>query len=65
MLDRFGIDVNDPANGIALPGDYHDRMHTKDYYDDVNARLLEAVSREEALTILAEIAAEPRTKSGR
>ncbi|MCK7473642.1 MAG: AHH domain-containing protein [Rhodopseudomonas palustris] len=34
-LKDLGIDINDAANGVFLPKEYHQSMHTKKYYDRV------------------------------
>ena len=33
VLWRCGIDPNSPVNGVAVPGRYHQKMHTNDYYN--------------------------------
>lgn len=65
ILARWQIDINDPRNGVWLPNaktarrlgqKNHQNWHTKRYYNEVNARLGKATSREEALDILRKIA---------
>lgn len=59
-LEEFGIDRNDPANGILLPNDassplkgsIHSGRHLQDYYNTVEQRLAQASSREEVLEAL-------------
>ena len=62
VLWKFGISINDAANGVFLPivegvadASYHPRLHTKEYYDKVNELLSYATTRDEALEILAQI----------
>lgn len=60
ILEKYGIDINDPINGILLPtnrkgtlkGTLHGGRHTKKYCDEVNNRLRKARSREECMEIL-------------
>ncbi|KAA3606475.1 MAG: hypothetical protein DWQ01_17600 [Planctomycetota bacterium] len=54
-LDKFGIDVNEAANGVFLPAETHRRLHTNGYYNSVNEWLRAAKSRDEALAALAAI----------
>lgn len=59
-LDEYGIDRNDPANGIFLPncedsdckGSLHTGRHMRSYYDEVEQRFQNVSSREEALEAL-------------
>ncbi|MGD9722012.1 MAG: AHH domain-containing protein [Pirellulales bacterium] len=63
ILAKFGIDLQNAANGVYLPSKfdnavkaaYHGTLHTKEYFDEVYARLRVAKSAEEALDILNEI----------
>lgn len=52
VLDRFGIGINDAANGAFLPSGVHARIHTNAYYDAVNGALSQATTRQEALQVL-------------
>jgi hypothetical protein len=52
VLQKFGIDVNGPANGVFLPRDYHNRLHTPTYYRTVNRFMEKAKTRDEALESL-------------
>jgi hypothetical protein len=60
ILQKFGIDINDPMNGILLPsnsnsllkGTIHKGGHTKAYHDEVARRLQNATSKEQCLQIL-------------
>ena len=61
-LDRFGIGINDAANGVFLPANrlsanafdaaVHSTVHTRTYYGAVNALLGQATTRAEALGAL-------------
>jgi hypothetical protein len=67
VLAGFGIDINDPVNGVALPRGFHQReLHGPDrraaYYAEVNSRLAEAETREQAEAILRGIADELRNE---
>lgn len=63
ILDKYGIDINDPENGIFLPqnessdlhGTIHDGKHTKAYNDEVTQRLRAATCKEDVLEILDSI----------
>jgi hypothetical protein len=51
-LERFGIGINDAANGVFLPPNVHAPLHTNAYYDAVNSALGQATTRQEALEVL-------------
>lgn len=62
ILQKYGVDINDPANGTFLPtvkdvaeGAYHPSLHTNAYYDKVNKLLSEATCKEDVLDILDDI----------
>lgn len=55
VLDKFGIGIDDAVNGIPLPGNYHARLHTTEYFNAVNAALEKATSRSEAEAALQSI----------
>jgi hypothetical protein len=63
ILSRFGISVENAANGVYLPSNfddavkaaYHGTLHSKRYFDEVLKRLQKARSKEEALIILNQI----------
>lgn len=59
ILQRYGIDINDSANGVFLPtvrdvaeGAYHPSLHTNAYYDKINKLLGGATCKEDVLDIL-------------
>lgn len=62
-LEQFGIDRNDPANGIFLPNDaesslkgsLHTGGHTQKYYNTVEQRMAEANNYDEAIEVLQSI----------
>lgn len=62
-LAEFGIDRNDPANGILLPHDVssplkgaiHSGRHLQDYYNTVEQRISQAYTKEEVLEVLQSI----------
>ena len=62
-LEEYGIDRNDPANGIFLPdseeselkGSIHNGRHSREYYDEVERRFQNVSSREECLEVLDSI----------
>ncbi len=67
VLEKWGIDINDPANGVYLPtkkeivpdSAYHPGLHTNEYYKEVNTRILKASgSKKEVLEELAKIRGE-------
>ncbi len=59
-MEEFGLDRNDPANGILLPNDassplkgsIHSGRHLQDYYNTVERLMATATTREEALEVL-------------
>lgn len=63
ILSKFGIGVENAANGVYLPSRfddavkaaYHGTLHSKRYFDEVLKRLQKARSKEEALVILNQI----------
>jgi RHS repeat-associated protein len=63
ILEKFNIDINDPANGVYLPrtassnapGAYHPSLHTKVYYEELFSRLSQATTRDEVIHILNQI----------
>ena len=62
VLERFGISVNDAANGVFLPATrasanaagaaVHSTVHTRAYYNVVNEALGQATTRQEAIEVL-------------
>ena len=63
ILKKYGIDINDPMNGVLLPnnsssllkGTIHHGGHTKSYHDEIARRLQRATNRDECLQILDRI----------
>ena len=63
ILEKYGIDINSPENGIFLPqdetsdlhGTIHNGKHTQAYNDEVTQRLKQAKSKEDVLEILDSI----------
>ena len=61
-LAKYGIDMNDAANGVFLPMTkgvkeaYHNTLHTNVYYDAVNELLSKATDSKQARDILETIA---------
>jgi len=59
-LEEFGIDRNDPENGIFLPsnekselkGPIHEGRHCREYSNEVDRRFANVSSREECLEVL-------------
>ena len=63
ILQKYGVDINDAANGVFLPtvkdvaeGAYHPGLHTDSYYRKVTELLSSAKSKEDVLDILGDIA---------
>lgn len=63
ILQKYGVDINDAANGIFLPtvrdvaeGAYHPSLHTDSYYRKVTELLSSAKSKDDVLDILEDIA---------
>jgi hypothetical protein len=65
VLKKFNIGINDVTNGVFLPANratqviagetIHSTLHTKGYYDAVNAALAKAATRQQAINILQDI----------
>jgi len=63
ILERYGIDINDPRNGIFLPmspenilkGTNHPGKHQDEYFYEVFRRLKEAKSKDQCLEILDDL----------
>ena len=63
VLEKYGIDINDPRNGIFLPnspenilkGTNHSGKHTNDYFNEVNRRMSGVKSKEECLEVLDDL----------
>ena len=55
VLAKFGIDVNDPVNGVAMDRARHQRSHTNANYAEVGRKVQEATSRDHLVSILREI----------
>ena len=65
VLQRFGIKLNQAANGVFLPAStkvvnpigaaVHSKLHTRAYYNAVNDALAQATSKDDALQILSNI----------
>ncbi len=63
ILKKFGININDAKNGVYLPtvkgvtkGAYHHSLHTDSYYRKVTELLSSAKSKDDAMSILGDIA---------
>jgi hypothetical protein len=56
ILRQHGIKVSDAVNGVFLPAAQHARMHTNEYYRQVERFLREAKSRDDAIRILRDMA---------
>jgi RHS repeat-associated protein len=55
VLQKFGIGINEAANGVFLSGSVHSPIHTREYYETVNELLGGAESRQQALEALEAI----------
>jgi hypothetical protein len=64
LLDGFGIDRNDPANGVALPRPYHQGLHSQRRYAELQRELAVAQSRDDALLVLRDFAERYRAEAG-
>jgi hypothetical protein len=58
ILNKFGIDINDPANGVFLPTNQHRRIHTTEYYKKVQLKLMNIRTKESIIRELKKIAEE-------
>lgn len=63
-LRALGIDIDDAMNGVGLPKDFHQSMHTNDYYRMVNERSRNWSSPEQAQQGLQQIANELSQQAG-
>lgn len=60
ILEKFDIDINDPANGVYLPrtpsstapGAYHPTLHTATYYRELYRLLQQATTRQQVIDTL-------------
>jgi len=55
VLQKFGININEAANGVFLPSAQHSALHTQEYYTRVNTALTSATTREQAINALQSI----------
>ena len=62
MLKEYGIDINSADNGVFLPTEknvseaaYHRRLHTEDYYKNIEKAFQNVDSKDEIIDILHEI----------
>jgi len=58
IMRSFGINIDDAANGVGLPRQFHQQLHTASYYAEVTNRLSAASTREEAVEILQQMGRE-------
>jgi hypothetical protein len=56
VLERLGIGIDDPANGVFLPKAQHQHLHSPEYYTAINRALAGATTKSEAEEILRSIA---------
>lgn len=56
VLKNLGIDINDAANGVGLPKSFHQELHTREYYDSINAASQNWKTKEQAKDGLQDIA---------
>jgi hypothetical protein len=56
ILKKFGIDINDPANGLFLNAKTHAKVHTNAGYQKINKMLAGAKTKKQALDKLDDIA---------
>ncbi|MGX7828888.1 SpvB/TcaC N-terminal domain-containing protein [Actinokineospora sp. 24-640] len=55
VLSKYGIRIDDAANGVFLTNGVHHRVHTPAYYQAVNRALGQARSKQQALQVLNNI----------
>ena len=66
ILVRWGIDIDSASNGVFLrttdvgKGAYHPSLHTKEYYQEIEEKLSVATSKQQAESVLRDIAADLR-----
>jgi hypothetical protein len=60
VLEKFGIGIDDPVNGIGLPPDMHWPLNANAYHERINRALAGARTRAEAERILRSIAGKLR-----
>lgn len=56
ILERFGIGIHDPVNGVGLPPEQHQHLNSTAYHEWINRALAGAKTRKEAEDILRSIA---------
>jgi hypothetical protein len=55
VLDKFGVGINDAANGLFYDASKHVKLHTNEYYKKVNDILEQVTSKDELLKALDDI----------
>jgi RHS repeat-associated protein len=58
ILDRFGVGLDDAANGTYLPAGWHQSVHTLNYFQALNDALSGVGSHEDVLGVLRTFATE-------
>jgi len=54
-LQRLGIDLDDAINGVALPKEFHQGLHTRRYYENINKASQEWTTAEKTIQDLERI----------
>jgi hypothetical protein len=62
-LNALGIGIDDAVNGIGLPRDFHQSLHTDDYYRAVNEASRNWTTPEQAVNGLQDLANTLRQQS--
>lgn len=55
ILLKYGVGINESANGVFLPAAQHRKIHTEAYYNAVDSALRRAKSRDDVIEILGAI----------
>jgi len=63
ILKKFGIGIDDAVNGVFLDKGVHSKLHTDEYYKNINEQLRGAKSKEDVFNILNDISQELSTSS--
>ncbi|MCW5829019.1 MAG: AHH domain-containing protein [Deltaproteobacteria bacterium] len=62
VLNKLGIGIDDATNGIFLPMQQHDMLHTTEYYSAINKALQGVSTRQQAMDVLEAIAQKLRNQ---
>jgi hypothetical protein len=65
IMKKYGIGPHDVENTVGLPKKFHERMHTKEYYERLEAMAETWTSRQDIIDDLDDLATELMKLSGK